>query len=540
MSANGSGITGKDMAAILIAIIAVTAVLVVWGGPDQENHDGHDDLQGTKITYETSGTYQQGLFTTYTSTGTQSMTYLYYSEEKGTWFINYYAETTYDYGNGRTSTRVDDVNQWGLNSETEIRHLGTETIETKYYGTKTCEVRIFTNPNGSWEKQWSVGDEVYYIHAEYVSADPFNLYSYAIDFHLMNVEQMPVSLTQKVTLYPDVGIIVEGNGTYKMGEFVTVKASGPNFYGWMDENYNIVSTSNLYTFQLGGADVTLTAVARGSLDERYESLTPQVLDSGEDLVSAMWTITGPDGSIDIIEGATPTYTFDSAGYYRISIDGTLAGGEEYHGYRFLLVNGYTHFEYDFVYGRTTYTLELDIAYSDYLDYRGKYYVDERRESRDFDNKRTKDFVVVDRYILEMADFFKSLKAQRGWTDVQTADCILAFTQYIEYQTDELSKGHSEYWRLPVETLYDRCGDCEDTSILCAAIYKAMGYKSAIIIMTGHIAVGLSLDGLTGAISEKPFQDGYYYGETTNPRYSIGKVPNDIVYLYLVPIAPYKG
>lgn len=46
---------------------------------------------------------------------------------------------------------------------------------------------------------------------------------------------------------------------------------------------------------------------------------------------------------------------------------------------------------------------------------------------------------------------------------------------IEYVSDTISHGVSDYWQLPAETLSLRTGDCEDLSILLCSFYRAIGW-----------------------------------------------------------------
>ena len=97
---------------------------------------------------------------------------------------------------------------------------------------------------------------------------------------------------------------------------------------------------------------------------------------------------------------------------------------------------------------------------------------------------------------------------------------------------------NEYPRYPLETLFDRGGDCEDTSILVAALLDRMGYDICLLILSkaNHCAVGVSLDGVTGSYYN---HDGkkYYYLETTGEGWEIGDIPSSITetYAYIYPI-----
>ena len=55
-------------------------------------------------------------------------------------------------------------------------------------------------------------------------------------------------------------------------------------------------------------------------------------------------------------------------------------------------------------------------------------------------------------------------------------------------------GARDHWASPVETLFNRQGDCEDSAILMASILRAMGYEPELVIFTaepkGHVAVML--------------------------------------------------
>jgi hypothetical protein len=502
--------------------------------PVDPDEPDRSDKVGKRITYEVSGRFTEGYFTSYTSTGTQSMTYLYYSSDKDVWFINYHSETTYDYGY-RTSTVVNDDNRWGLNDDSEVEEIGEEDIETKYYGTKHCRVIIIRNSDGSWEKQWGDEEETYHIEAGYEYDYVFSRGSYHIEFDLASVEHVDVDVNNTVTVYTDAGITVTGSGTYRIGDYVTVTASGNGFSAWLDENHNWLSSERSYTFQLGGTDVRL--IAAGDPTTPYVSQTSVTLDCGVDLVSAEWRIEDQKGNEDVLSGAAPTYSFGSAGYYYITIDGTAADGSAYHGFRYVFVDGFSLKVFQFEYAGESYTLTLNMSLGDYTEYYNKTPYNLRQDYAKNNREADKAFVVVDEYILDIADYFRDLQRTNGWTDVETAGCILAFTQYIEYVSDTVSRGHSEWWKYPVETLYDQNGDCEDTSILCSAIYKAMGYKSALILMYGHMAVGLSTDGMSGKLDCTMYRNGYYFGETTDVI-DLGEIPPGTPrFTALVPIDP---
>lgn len=97
----------------------------------------------------------------------------------------------------------------------------------------------------------------------------------------------------------------------------------------------------------------------------------------------------------------------------------------------------------------------------------------------------------------------------------------------------------EYPKYPIETLVEG-GDCEDKSILLAAILRAMGYRTALLVFVGnpgHMAIGVECPNCWGSYYLK---DGirYFYLETTSPGWLIGEVPpehkGESALVYVVP------
>ena len=127
------------------------------------------------------------------------------------------------------------------------------------------------------------------------------------------------------------------------------------------------------------------------------------------------------------------------------------------------------------------------------------------------------------------------------TPVQKANVILSYAQNVPYQYDEDFCGKSEYWKYPVETVFDGAGDCEDTSILYCAIMKALGYDTAIATLSvsdtsrfissssasaNHCMSLLYVDGVTPE-SDAVVTIGsstYYLCETTAASYDVGVNP----------------
>ena len=83
---------------------------------------------------------------------------------------------------------------------------------------------------------------------------------------------------------------------------------------------------------------------------------------------------------------------------------------------------------------------------------------------------------------------------------------------------------TEYPKYPVETLADGTGDCEDFSILGAALLKCMGYEVALMYVPGHAALGVAgAAGLEGRYVERGGLH-YYYCEMSSEGWKLGEVP----------------
>jgi predicted transglutaminase-like cysteine proteinase len=131
---------------------------------------------------------------------------------------------------------------------------------------------------------------------------------------------------------------------------------------------------------------------------------------------------------------------------------------------------------------------------------------------------------------------KSFSDSRGYNTVTRANFILKFVQQtIIYKADNKSKGKIEYWRFPVETLVDKVGDCEDTSVLYASIMDNLGYDVVLLLYSweednkkfGHLAVGIHLNGDHGSYVIGNNGKKYFYCETTTSSFNIGSLPSNI-------------
>jgi hypothetical protein len=192
--------------------------------------------------------------------------------------------------------------------------------------------------------------------------------------------------------------------------------------------------------------------------------------------------------------------------------GIIVGGGVY----FILLPMLQHTDYTenyhWIYGGHSYSYTIQIPKSLYDDYR----------QRPHDNISYTKYALTqkDKKILDqiLSDF-----REHSDSKTEAAHNVVAFVQSLPYFKDDVSTGHDDYARYPIETLVDRGGDCEDTAILTAALLKEMGYDVIIVDLPGHVAVGITCSGCKGF--SYPYEGKmYYYLETTGNNWKVGQIP----------------
>jgi len=147
----------------------------------------------------------------------------------------------------------------------------------------------------------------------------------------------------------------------------------------------------------------------------------------------------------------------------------------------------------------------------------------------------------DEYINMLIEMVRNFATDAGYDEWETVNLAVSFVQSLPYTVDSITTPYDEYPRYPIETLVDNGGDCEDTSILMAAILNEMGYGTVLLSLPHHMAVGvLGEEGISGVYF--PHNNGnYYYLETTGSDWEIGELPpeyaGDSASIYdIVPVA----
>jgi len=132
----------------------------------------------------------------------------------------------------------------------------------------------------------------------------------------------------------------------------------------------------------------------------------------------------------------------------------------------------------------------------------------------------------DIYIEQLVGKIQKAAQEAGFSEYETVEFAASFVQSLPYTADSVTTPYDEYPRYPIETLVDRGGDCEDTSILLASLIDKMGYGVVLIELPDHCAVGVKCgENVYGTYWEYEGSK-YYYIETTNEGWEIGELPEE--------------
>ena len=119
---------------------------------------------------------------------------------------------------------------------------------------------------------------------------------------------------------------------------------------------------------------------------------------------------------------------------------------------------------------------------------------------------------------------------------QRAEQIFYFVRdRVVYVSDEDQFGEREFAQNADEvarTIVEEgkaLGDCEDSAILLAVMYKAAGYRSAMVLMPGHIATLVFLPDYNKASRTMTLagEKGWVWGEATGATNPFGWIPESL-------------
>jgi hypothetical protein len=215
---------------------------------------------------------------------------------------------------------------------------------------------------------------------------------------------------------------------------------------------------------------------------------------------------------------------DNTGIADGSLDGTQSSDDDdgVLWYSVVTVTMLSNKQYLWEYDGEQYSLDLNVTAKDYYSYRNN----GADRSPQFETKMITFVTSNDPVVVDLAQKLKAIAVSQGFDQEQTENLVLSFCQGILYSNDNISEGADEYWRYSVETLYDETGDCEDKSVLFASVTEAMGYDSVLLLMPGHMAGGIALEGGEGTYVDSGGVN-YFYCETTGEGWLVGELPPDM-------------
>ena len=130
-------------------------------------------------------------------------------------------------------------------------------------------------------------------------------------------------------------------------------------------------------------------------------------------------------------------------------------------------------------------------------------------------------------VREIAAGIKEQGESLGFTNYEIMMLAASFVQTLPYVEDDEYMGTPEYARYPIETLVDRGGDCEDKSILLAALLRELGCEVVLMEFPNHVAVGVEAnrDDAYGSYASYGGKK-YFYLESTASGWELGEIPSE--------------
>ncbi len=122
-------------------------------------------------------------------------------------------------------------------------------------------------------------------------------------------------------------------------------------------------------------------------------------------------------------------------------------------------------------------------------------------------------------------------------EIQRAEAIfLLVRDRVEYTSDKDLFKYDEFAQNADEmatAIQDNgisYGDCEDSTVLLAVMYRVAGYRSAIVLGKGHTAALVHLPGYSkaNAVFELDGESGWVWAEATGKNNPLGWVPKEFI------------
>lgn len=173
----------------------------------------------------------------------------------------------------------------------------------------------------------------------------------------------------------------------------------------------------------------------------------------------------------------------------------------------LSISGAVFKTYQWVHDGRSYSLDVSYDSSEFKAYFGKNGVSPTERNMYSDMA---DFIVVDDVVASIENGLSERYTSAYGSDPAGqgyAEFILSFVQgSFWYQNDDQLYGQLEYFAFPMETIQNNGGDCEDLSILCAALFKAAGYDTGLFSVPTHCIAAVALDEYTPCPANPVYAD----------------------------------
>jgi len=158
-----------------------------------------------------------------------------------------------------------------------------------------------------------------------------------------------------------------------------------------------------------------------------------------------------------------------------------------------------------------------------------YYEKKTRPDHTFDDTYYTPFIQandigIKRLIVELKAVIDSTNK---WDYYDEVMFVVGLTRQMRYAESTIA-GFDLSTKYPMQTIISGTGDCEDTSILAAALLKKLGYDVKLVRLdiegsVAHIGIAVWAEGVNG-ISWMKNGRSFYYIETTTPNYKFGELP----------------
>ena len=410
---------------------------------------------GTGYVWDVSGEYYNGDIR-HTVEGTVREEVL--AERDGAYYIQTTSDLTYTWPTGSTT---DD----------SVRGRWSDSVgETQAYvgigeaGGYTCTV---------WESEDGTRYWLYHLTLQ-VRAEVDDGTT-----HIVHQLAEVYTFEPETSFVPDVSaeypLQVRGAGTVSIGDRLELTAVGEGFTGWYSGG-ELVTTER--TLVVDRVDPTCSYEARSS--DGYTVLDQVEVGLGDLGFADGSVITDWDGNVVTGYGSL------EPGYYVV----TDATGDVTRYLEFFIEDARV-FEHTWTFGGVTYTIRLDMLYSDVFGYTYSDPYGNIRLSLTDPAYVSNYHTVDDGTLLELMGMLSAYGS--GMDRTEFARFVLSFVQTIPYVTDEDSVGEREYWKYPLETLWDGGGDCEDSTILYDTLMLMAGYDVAFVLFQDHAMSAVSVD-----------------------------------------------